>query len=298
MSYAIVNGINLYYEEYGTGPAVILTPGGRVDREGLRPMAALLSPHCRVILHDRRNCGRSDVVIGGGLSEQHLWAEEMAGLLQQIEAAPAYAAGGSTGSRTSLTLAVRHPEVVKGLFVWEVSGGPHSAQLMAPGYYGQYIDAAESGGMAAVAETEFFAQRIKDNPGNRERLMAMEVGEFCSVMRRWQAAFAAPNPVGDVTEEQLQSIKCPVVAFEGNSPDDVHHKSAAENLHRLAPNCELLPSAWTQDEWDVIGQHDHTFPGIAATNRCSMKATFYAAQLLKFIARVEAAEPLPAAQKV
>ena len=26
-----VHGVNLYYEEYGQSPAVILTPGGRVD---------------------------------------------------------------------------------------------------------------------------------------------------------------------------------------------------------------------------------------------------------------------------
>src|SRR5215468_6296636 len=78
MPYINVHGVNLYYEEYGTGPAVLLTPGGRVDRNGLRPIAALLSPKCRVILHDRRNCGRSDVVIGGELSEQHQWAEDMA----------------------------------------------------------------------------------------------------------------------------------------------------------------------------------------------------------------------------
>jgi pimeloyl-ACP methyl ester carboxylesterase len=291
MPYASVNGVDLYYEDYGHGPAVILTPGGRVDREGLRPLGALLSRKCRVILHDRRNCGRSDVVIGGDLSEQHMWAEDMAALLKYLGATPAYAAGGSAGSRTSLTLAVRYPETVKGVFVWEVSGGPLSAMLMAPGYYGQYIEAAERGGMAAVAETEFFTQRIKDNSANRDRLLAMDVGEFCSVMRRWQAAFSAPNPVGDLTEEQLQSIRCPVLLFEGNTPDEVHHKSAAENAHRLIPDSELRPSAWSDEEWDTIGQHDHTFPGIAATNRYSMKATFYAAQLLEFIARVEALEP-------
>jgi pimeloyl-ACP methyl ester carboxylesterase len=78
MPYVNVHSVHLYYEEYGAGPAVILTPGGRVDRNGLRPIAALLSRKCRVIIHDRRNCGRSDVVIGGELSEQHLWAEEMA----------------------------------------------------------------------------------------------------------------------------------------------------------------------------------------------------------------------------
>ena len=100
MPYVNVDAVKLYYEEYGKGPAVILTPGGRVDHNGLRPIAALLSPHCRVIIHDRRNCGRSDIVIGGDLSEQHLWAEEMAGLIKQIDAVPAYAAGGSAGSRT------------------------------------------------------------------------------------------------------------------------------------------------------------------------------------------------------
>jgi pimeloyl-ACP methyl ester carboxylesterase len=290
MPYANIGGVNLYYEDHGKGPAVILTPGGRVDCNGLRPMGALLSRHCRVILHDRRNCGRSDVVIGGHLSEQHLWAEEMAGLLRQIGAAPAYAAGGSAGSRTSLTLAVRHPEVVKGVFIWEVSGGPLSAELMGPGYYGQYIEAAERGGMAAVAATEFFAQRIHDNPANRERLLSMDVQEFCTVMRRWSAAFATLNPVGDLSAAQLQSITCPVVAFAGNTPDDVHHVSAAEAVHRLVPQAELRPSVWTHEEWDVIGQHDHTFPGIAATNRYSMKATVYAAELLDFINKVEGSQ--------
>ena len=79
---------------------------------------------------------------------------------------------------------------------------------MAPGYYGQYIEAAERGGMAAVAETEFFAQRIQDNPSNRERLLSMDVQEFCAVMRRWSAAFAAPNPVGDLTAAQDHHLSC------------------------------------------------------------------------------------------
>ena len=69
-----------------------------------------------------------------------------------------------------------------------------------------------------------------------------------------------------------RKVSCPVLAFEGNTPDDVHHVSAAENVARLVPNAELRPSAWSHEEWDVIGQHDHTFAGIAATNRYSMKA--------------------------
>ena len=293
MPYANVNEINLYYEDYGprSGPAVILTPGGRNDTNGLRPIAALLSAHCRVILHDRRNCGKSDVVIDDEPSEQHSWAKEMADLLLQLGAAPAYAVGGSAGSRTSLTMAALRPEVVKGVFVWEVSGGPNSAAETAPNYYGQFITAAQQGGMPAVAATEYFAQRIKDNPANEEKLLSMDPSEFIAIMSRWRDTYSVPNPVGELTEAQLAGIACPVVVFEGNTPDEVHHKSAAESAHRLIPNSELRPSAWTHEEWDIIGQHDHTFPGIAATNRYHMKATFYSAQLLEFITKVEAMEP-------
>ena len=285
MPYADINGTNIYYEDYGSGPTVILTPGGRVDTNGLRPMAALISAHCRVIIHDRRNCGRSDVNISGDLSEQHIWAEEMAGLLQQLDTGPVFAAGGSAGSRTSMTLAVRHPELVSGLFIWEVSGGPRSAEIMSPGYYGQYIEAAVNGGMEAVCDTDFFTQRIKDNPNNKTRLLSMEVETFVSVMQRWQDSFSRPNPIGDLTESEVKSIHCPTFIFAGNVPDEVHHISAAENANRLISDSEIRPSAWTNEEWQIIGQHDDTFPGIAATNRYHMKATVYASDLLDFISR-------------
>jgi pimeloyl-ACP methyl ester carboxylesterase len=102
--YANIDGVSLYYEDYGAGPAVMLTPGGRTTTAYVP-----WPPCCRPIIHDRRNCGKSDVVIGGELSEQHLWAEEMAALLKHLGAAPDYVAGGSAGSRTSLTVAVRQP---------------------------------------------------------------------------------------------------------------------------------------------------------------------------------------------
>ena len=127
------------------------------------------------------------------------------------------------------------------MFIWEVSGGPNSAAATAPNYYGQFIDAARQGGMPAVAETEYFSQRVVDNPANRDVLLSMDPAEFIAVMSRWQDTYSRPNPVSDLTEEQLKSIQCPVVMFEGNTPDEVHHRSAAEAAHRLIPNSELRP---------------------------------------------------------
>ena len=47
MPYVNVHGVNLYYEEYGTGPAVILTPGGRVDRIAAQDHHLSCGPVCR-----------------------------------------------------------------------------------------------------------------------------------------------------------------------------------------------------------------------------------------------------------
>ena len=193
----------------------------------------------------------------------------------------AYAAGGSAGSRTSLTLAVRHPEVVKGVFIWEVSGGPRVGELMAPGYYGQYIEAAERGGMAAVAETEFFAQRIQDNPSNRERLLSMDVQAFCAV--RWFAAFAAPNPVGDLTEAQLQTITCPVVLARQRLMTCTTYRRRKTCI-AWSSNCGPQPG---RTRWGCHRTARPHVPGHCRHQPLRHEGGVFAAELLDFIRKIE-----------
>ena len=42
--------------------------------------------------------------------------------------APAWLLGGSAGARVSYLTAVRHPDVVRGLVLWSVSGGGYGAK--------------------------------------------------------------------------------------------------------------------------------------------------------------------------
>lgn len=64
-----INGGNVVYEILGTAQdsadTVVLTPGGRFSKDipGLRPLAEkLVEGGYRVVLWDRPNCGKSDVV--------------------------------------------------------------------------------------------------------------------------------------------------------------------------------------------------------------------------------------------
>ena len=81
----------------------------------------------RVVLHDRRNTGGSDVLIEGEEGEEVIWTEDMYALMRELDALPAFFGGGSSGARTSILFALRHPGVVRGLLLLRVTGDAFAA---------------------------------------------------------------------------------------------------------------------------------------------------------------------------
>lgn len=241
MPIANIRGVNINYQVLGAhGPWVALSPGGRRDLSAVVPLAErVAAAGYRVLLHDRRNCGASDVVIAGDDSEYEIWADDLYALLSRLQAVPAVVGGSSSGCRLSLLFALRHPEAVRALLLWRVTGGPFAAQRLAHNYYGQYIEAAQQGGMPAVCETEFFRERIASNPANRDRLLGMEPQHFIAVMAHWREYFLrdANLPVIGASAEALGSITVPACVIPGN--DWTHPRHVGENASRLLPNSEL-----------------------------------------------------------
>ena len=70
-----------------------------------------------MLIHDRRNCGASDVVIEGEDSEYEILADDLYELLSKLGALPAFVGGSSSGCRLSLLFALRHPEAVRALLL-------------------------------------------------------------------------------------------------------------------------------------------------------------------------------------
>jgi pimeloyl-ACP methyl ester carboxylesterase len=79
MPVANVRGANINYEVLGThGPWVALSPGGRRALDNVKPLAQHVADRgYRVLIHDRRNCGVSDIVIGGDKSQYEVWADDL-----------------------------------------------------------------------------------------------------------------------------------------------------------------------------------------------------------------------------
>lgn len=263
MAEAKVRGVTLHYEVIGnSGPWITLTPGSRRACDELVPMAQRLAQRGnRVLLHDRRNCGRSEVGIEASGSEHETWADDLRELCAHVGASSIYAGGCSAGARLALLYALRHPAAASGLLVWRVTGGQHAAQKLAHQYYGAYIDLARSGGMAAVCASEHFAACIAARPSNRDRLMGMKPEEFIAVMEVWRENFLAASdlPVVGATEAQLRGLKIPACIIAGN--DKIHTPVAARRAAQFIARSELhddvvekraddnLLDDWDQQAW-------------------------------------------------
>lgn len=242
MPIARVRGVSINYEVFGnTGPWFAFVTGGRRGYAEFVSLAEKLATEgCRVLLHDRRNTGASEVVIAGEEGEEEIWADDLIVLLGQLGALPAFIGGTSSGARMSMLVYLRHPDKVRGLILARITGGAFAAGRLPNMYYGQFIKAAQEGGMAAVCATEQYQERISANPSNRDKLMAMDPKEYIRVMEHWLGIFLkGPRaPVMGMTAEQMASIKVPTLIVPGN--DNTHASANGLAAAAMIPGSELF----------------------------------------------------------
>ena len=108
MPYAKVRGVNIFYQVVGDqGPWAALITGGRRGHDEFIPLAQKLAKGgYRVVLHDRRNTGRSDVLIEGDVAEEIMWLDDLHELLKQLNAVPTIIGGSSAGARTAASVPI------------------------------------------------------------------------------------------------------------------------------------------------------------------------------------------------
>lgn len=119
MAFARVNGIELYYELHGTGPAVAVIPGLGADTRLFTPIVTALAHRHQVMVFDPRGAGRSEKPDVPYSAEE--MADDTVGLLDVVGMQAATIIGHSMGGRIALSLALRSPERVRGLLLASTS---------------------------------------------------------------------------------------------------------------------------------------------------------------------------------
>lgn len=245
MRSATINGAHINYEIVEpvgaeASPALSLSPGGRNPLADMRDLASLMAANgYRVLLHDRRNCGASDVGFDASRSEYEMWADDLQVLMGHLGLLPAIVGGSSSGARLALTFARRYPTAVRALLLIRVTGGQFAVDRLIEKYYDSHARAAAEGGMAAVCASEHFAEVIRNRPHNRALLMSMRPADFIACMTAWRAPFAAGGelPLIGTTAADLRSIGVPASVIPGN--DLTHPRSRGALIQPLLADCEL-----------------------------------------------------------
>jgi pimeloyl-ACP methyl ester carboxylesterase len=106
-----VPGAELYYEVRGSGPVLLMMPGGPADATAFRSIAGQLAPHNTVVTYDPRGLSRS--TLESPLDEHRIvevFADDVHRLLAAVTKVKADVFASSGGAVIALELAARHPE--------------------------------------------------------------------------------------------------------------------------------------------------------------------------------------------
>ena len=111
----VVNGVEIAYDDVGSGPVVVLLHGYPFNRSLWRDQVAVLQQEHRVIVPDLRGHGESAIIPGPSTME--LMAGDVAGLLDNLNIAQATIGGLSMGGYVALAFYRLFPLRVRSLIL-------------------------------------------------------------------------------------------------------------------------------------------------------------------------------------
>ena len=274
MPVATVDGIETYYETYGSGsPILMCAPGGfdaSIDKwraasawTGIDAIKTLAAEHT-IIVYDRRECGQS-----GGRVERLSWAtytRHGKGLLDHLRIQSAWIMGGCMGCSIGLAFGVHYPETTRGLLLhWPVGG--YRWKVNSRHRFMRHYNFAKEKGLAGVVERARagktfwmdpeggpWAALIARDGSFADRFAAQDLERYLGmIITSGRSLFDRDTAPGADPEEVL-GVKAPSLIIPGDDPS--HATSGAHYLRELLPKAEfwnvMPPEQTTQKVCDRI----------------------------------------------
>ncbi|MEW6167250.1 MAG: alpha/beta hydrolase [Pseudomonadota bacterium] len=117
------DGVNIYYDSTGDGPAVLLSHGYSATGEMWSKQVAEFSRNYRVITWDMRGHGRSDSPEDPAAYSEAATVDDMAAILGACGVSRAVIGGLSLGGYMSLAFHLKYPQMTRALMLFDTGPG-------------------------------------------------------------------------------------------------------------------------------------------------------------------------------
>jgi pimeloyl-ACP methyl ester carboxylesterase len=233
--YAKVNGLNMYYQDQGSGPPIVLIHGGIGTSEfNWAPMIPILAKQFRVIALDSRGHGKTDNP--SGEFGYRLMADDTVALIKELGLEKPIIIGWSDGGQIVLEIGINYPGLSRAL----IPGGVLSRMS---DHYRNGMSAFGANGPGDVDFNKFrevypdFASLMVDIHSPVYGSDYFENSLFPNISKMWF------NPQ-EFPEDKVSKIADPTLVLQGDR-DEVIPIEEAVRIYRLIPNAELavIPGA-------------------------------------------------------
>ncbi len=116
-------GVNIYYEDHGSGPAVLLSHGYSATSRMWEGQVEALKDRYRIITWDMRGHGQTDSPDDPSAYSEAATCDDMAAILRHLGVERAVIGGLSLGGYMSLAFNLAHPSMVQALMLFDTGPG-------------------------------------------------------------------------------------------------------------------------------------------------------------------------------
>ncbi len=237
-NFVSVNGIEMYYEEHGAGPDLLLLHAGGGTSILWQDYFNTFSENYRVIAPDSRGHGRTNNPSGEW--NYSIMADDIAALIKELDLHKPHICGWSDGGQIGLDLAIRYPDIARSYIIGAASKDNSDIDfeaLLEKGHRGP----GDVNFKQIEENAPDFVEFLRNNHSSQGAEYWKEL--LIGVAMLW---WFTPFKYGD---DALIKIQAPVLFVIGDK-DDLIPVETAVAMYRLLPNSELA----------VVPNADHYIP--------------------------------------
>ena len=221
MPKALINGINLYYEDHGEGYPLVWSHEFAGDYRSWETQVRFFARRYRVITYSARGYPPSDIPTGlDDYSQEHA-VEDLRGLLDHLSIERAHIGGLSMGGNVALNFGLSHPQMASSLIVAGTGTGSVEPETFRR-RLNEIADQMEAEGMAAMSDYTLGPARVqlqrKDPKGWREFADQFSQHSNIGSAMTFRGVQRRRPPIFDL-ETRLRELDVPTLIMFGDEDD-------------------------------------------------------------------------------